>query len=418
MAQTLSENSTFTSFPSAAESAPQAGSDTLGSRKSLGIGKQRGSMARRRFQTGSVYKQGKVWKARWREDMIQNDGEVHRVNCNRVVGTLREIPTKPLAMRKLQEMISHVNATDYRAVRVATLAEFVERYRTEVLAQAKPATIDTANSHLRYHILPALGSFRLDEISTETHQRFISRVSKKLSRKTVKNILGTLSKIVATAKAWGYGVEPVCYEALVLPPIRERRPARFFSLDETRKIIEAAPEPYATAFAVAALTAVRPGELFGLKSEDLDFEQRRIFIRRAARYSKLQTTKTAGSVRTVPMPEQLARRLEDYLLTWRPNPAGILFATKKGTPLSANGVVQRRLWPILDKLEIPRCGLKAFRHTHSSLLVDQKASPSVAQAQLGHTDARTTLGIYSHVVGDSQRIAVSKLADSLFPNVP
>jgi integrase len=72
----------------------------------------------------------------------------------------------------------------------------------------------------------------------------------------------------------------------------------------------------------------------------------------------------------------------------------------------------------LDKLSIPRCGLHAFRHTHSSLLVEGGAPVSVAQAQLRHADPRITFGICSHVVGDSQRDAVEKLAAILRPTAP
>jgi site-specific recombinase XerD len=75
--------------------------------------------------------------------------------------------------------------------------------------------------------------------------------------------------------------------------------------------------------------------------------------------------------------------------------------------------VECRLWPILDALKIPRCGLHAFRHTHSSMLVESGAPVSVAQAQLSHADPRVTLGIYSHVIGDSQRRALEKVAGIL-----
>jgi integrase len=113
------------------------------------------------------------------------------------------------------------------------------------------------------------------------------------------------------------------------------------------------------------------------------------------------------------MPELLGRILESYLKEWRPNPAGYLFATRNDRPPSSTNVVQRQLWPLRDSLRIPRCGLHAFRHTHSSLLVDSGAPMSVAQAQLGHADPNVTLGAYSHVVGDSWRVAVERIAGIL-----
>ena len=59
--------------------------------------------------------------------------------------------------------------------------------------------------------------------------------------------------------------------------------------------------------------------------------------------------------------------------------------------------LEYHLWTILDALGIPRCGLYAFRHTHTALLLDSGASPKVVQRQLRHSDARTTLEIYGHV---------------------
>ena len=73
---------------------------------------------------------------------------------------------------------------------------------------------------------------------------------------------------------------------------------------------------------------------------------------------------------------------------------------------------------MLDKLKIERCGLHAFRHTHSSLLLETGASPTVAQAQLRHSDPRITLGIYGHIIGDSQRNAVDRVARLFGPKWP
>ena len=55
----------------------------------------------------------------------------------------------------------------------------------------------------------------------------------------------------------------------------------------------------------------------------------------------------------------------------------------------------------------------AFRHTCASLLVEQGISMRIAQQQLGHSDPRITLAIYSHVIGDSDRQAFEKLSSVL-----
>jgi integrase len=306
----------------------------------------------------------------------------------------------------------------YRAGRVATVSEFEDLWRTDVLAQYKPSTQRAAESHLAVHIIPLLGARRLDEITPELQQSFITSLSRRLSRKTVLNVTATLSAMMNTAKRWGYICEGVDFSRLAFPARTERKRARFFTAEQARRIIEVSKEPFATVFAVAAMTAMRPGEVFGLKMEDLDFERGIIFVRRSAWYSKLQSPKNEGSIRVLPMPSPLATRFRSYLQHWQPNAAGLLFATTRGTPMCANNVVQRQLWPVLDGLGIPRCGLKAFRHMHASLLVDDGAPVTVAQAQLGHADPRVTLGIYSHVIGESHRNAVEKIAGVLDPNGP
>ena len=64
-------------------------------------------------------------------------------------------------------LLSRVNAPDYRPVRMATLAEFAERWKETVLSQRKPSSQKAALSNLRHHILPQLGNVRLDALGKE-----------------------------------------------------------------------------------------------------------------------------------------------------------------------------------------------------------------------------------------------------------
>ncbi|MGC1615539.1 MAG: hypothetical protein WA736_12700, partial [Candidatus Acidiferrum sp.] len=63
-----------------------------------------GTMVRRRFQRGSLFKRGKrekVWVARWWEDVINADGTMGRMRRSIVIGTVAEFATRRLAMRAL-----------------------------------------------------------------------------------------------------------------------------------------------------------------------------------------------------------------------------------------------------------------------------------------------------------------------------
>ncbi|MGA3293834.1 MAG: tyrosine-type recombinase/integrase [Candidatus Acidiferrales bacterium] len=376
------------------------------------------SLARKRYQVGSLRLRNKSWVARWREDIVGTDGVVQRVRVARVVGTLSELPTKKLARRRLEVLLARINSAGYRPQRVATLADFVERWRVEVLSQRKPSTQAAAEGHLRKYIVPELGRLRLEEITVERQQQFIAKLSPQMSRKTLLNVLGTLGSMLGTATAWGYVTETVNRKKLALPHYCERSEPRFFAVEEIRRIVVAAPEPLGTICFLAASTGMREGELFGLKVDDLDFKGNVIHVRRSVWRGKIQATKSRSSNRVLHMPSILAVRLKSYLETWRPNALGLLFASRQGTPIRPSHIVPRKLHPLLDRLGIERAGFHAFRHSHSTLLVELGASVTTAQAQLGHSDLATTMRVYTHLIPQSQRDAVDRLAGVLDSNGP
>jgi len=356
-----------------------------------------------------------VWVGCFREDVIGADDKTRRVRRSVVLGTKAEIPTRHLAERQLEQVLGRINSTDYRPGRMATIKQFSEKWEDQVLKLYKPSTARSAKAHLRCHMLPVLGGLNLDEIGPQMQQQFATHLSGKVSRKTMLNILGTLSSMLGRARKWGYVCGRVQMRDLILPEGEKAAP-RFFTPSEARGIVELAAEPYRTMFALVAMTGIRAGELLGLAVEDVDFSRRLIFIRRSAWRGKLQTPKSKASQNPIPMPEALVSMLQAHLKTWIPNADRLLFANRRGRPYKQDKIVQKRLWPLLDALHIPRCGLHAFRHMHCSLLLESGASPAVTQAQMRHSSPGITLGLYGHVIGDAQRRAVEKVAGILAPS--
>ena len=78
------------------------------------------------------------------------------------------------------------------------------------------------------------------------------------------------------------------------------------------------------------------------------------------------------------------------------------------------------LKPILRKLGIPdeNVGLHAFRHGLATELAESEPI-TVLQAQMRHADVRTTLKVYAHVIPQSQRNSMERIANrSIGTNVP
>ena len=176
--------------------------------------------------------------------------------------------------------------------------------------------------------------------------------------------------------------------------------------------------PLESFYWLAAETGMRAGELCGLRIEDLDLEQCVINVRQTVWRGRFQAPKTVNSIRQFAISPKLASHLRVYLSTWRPNLLNLVFATKKGTPWDQNLVVKRKLHPLLESLGIRRCGLHAFRHTNGSLMDRLNAPMKIRQERLGHAPgSNITLAIYTHAVGEDDRLLAEQLGEMLCPNV-
>lgn len=119
----------------------------------------------------------------------------------------------------------------------------------------------------------------------------------------------------------------------------------------------------------------------------------------------VQAVKSQASSADVPMPSQLETRLR-ALVRKHDGKSRLPFVNRRERPFSANKLREKQLHPLLVKLGIPRGGFHSMRHGAASALLADGATPAVMQRQLRHSDARITLGLYGHVVGDQLRDAV------------
>lgn len=363
-------------------------------------------MARRRYQKGSLVPNrgtpaNGLWVGRWREDVMQPDGTITRPYKWEVLGTTQDYPTRKLALRALEARLSTINSPTYRARPTATFAEFANRWDATVLSQHKPSTQSSTRSQLRKWLLPQLGSCALKNLDGQELQAFVS--SCRCNAKTIRNLVATLRMMWNSARAWGY-VAHNPFEGLVLPK-RGLVQTFTFSLEETRRIISSASEPYKTFYSILAETGIRGGEICGLRVADLDLENALIHVHQSVWRGQIQTVKSRKGNRRFPISVGLVERLRAHLRSWRPNPPGLLFASRNGSPWNHSLIRKRKFHPLLKKLGIPQCGFHAFRHGNATLLDQIGAPMAVRLNRLGHTEAQTTMGYTHAVTADERRIA-------------
>ena len=153
-------------------------------------------------------------------------------------------------------------------------------------------------------------------------------------------------------------------------------------------------------------TGMRWGEAMGLRWEDIDREERVIYIRRSVYYvsttPKVKLPKTERGVRTVPLLDGLLAVLPKGKLR------GYIFTEEDGKSLLARSRATR-LWSLWQKEAGTTLTAHQVRHGYATALLEAKIEPKVAQQLLGHAQIATTLDIYTHVRSDTIRDAADRM---------
>jgi integrase len=371
-------------------------------------------MARRRYQQGCIFKRGKNWVIRFREDRLNPEGEAQRVLRSVVLG---EFGTRYEAQREASRYLQRINSTSYRPQVSITLNDFWDRhFESTVLPMFKHSTQDLYRILATRHILPAFGVLRLDEIPPVQVQRFIQqKQAQGYSPQTLAHLRNLLSKFFRTGIRWGW-IETNPAQGVELPPMERRRTPRVLALGEIQRLARNLTDPGRTIFLVAVLTGLRVGELLALRVEDVDLARATLSVRQSVYNNHVSTPKTRGSERKLPIPTLLGKAIRQWLRV-RPNTSEWLFPSKARTPLNNRNVLYRHIWPACDRLEIPRFRWHALRHTFSTYQGNEGVPMPVLQSLLGHSHADTTM-LYTHPLREAERGAVEQLARVLFPNVP
>jgi integrase len=372
-------------------------------------------MARKRYQRGQLFQKGKrrkVWVARWREDMIRADGSRYRPRRSEVLGTLKQYPTRRLAERALERRLAEteINSLNYQPRPTARFAEFAAKWQKDVLSQLKPSTRAADKSRIFRHLVPEFGEVCMKDLTAQRIQAMIARKAGSVSPKSIRNLIALLGMMWNQAKAWGY-VHHDPFVGLVLPE-RDPLDERCLTLTEMKDVIAAAEEPYKTYYWILAETGLRAGEIGGLPVTNLLLDHGAIRIAQSVWHGRIQTVKSKKGNRICEISPLLVEHLRKYLSTWKPNRLGLLFATHNGTAWDTDTVRKRKLYPLLKKLGIERCGFHAFRHGNATMMDQQQVPIATRQNRLGQSDARTTMG-YTHALSEDGRRFAASLGQQL-----
>ena len=320
-----------------------------------------------------------------------------------------------------------------------TLNEWVAFWlATYVRPVAKPSGYEHYHDNLYKHILPQLGKYRLNKLTTPIVQAFLNdkaehgnlRNGGPLSAKSIKNMRVVLDVCCKRAVADG-----VMSANPVPATVYKRCTAKKVEVmsDPHQKILEdflfRDMSMLNSGITLGLYSGMRLGEVCAARWKHYDFECGCLHIAETVRRISLQNSnaqygqrtelvfssvKTESSARDLFLPDVLQDLLvfqyELFEKLFGKPPTGedfIIFNAKGGCMDPDN--LSHYFGDILDGLGLPHVKYHALRHTFATRAVENGVDIATVSGLLGHADVTTTTHYYVHPREEAMRQAMSAM---------
>ncbi len=349
--------------------------------------------------------------------------------------------TRREAELALTEVIQSLDKQTYISPQRMTLTEYVRTdWVPTMQTQVKQSTWDSYRRNLENHVLPALGSTPLQQLSTghlnSLYRGLMTQGRRNgggggLSAKTVRNIHGTVSKVLADAADQGLVSRNIA--AASRPPKPRKTSAkqiRFWTPPELAQfLVFVGDDRLYALWHLAAMTGMRRGELLGLRWADVDFTRKRLAVRQtliSVAYEITVTTPKSHNERVIDLdPETVEvlrrhrkmRTEEHAAIGMKLIESELVFGKADGTTIHPD-VISQTFDKLVARSGVRRIRLHDLRHTHATIGLRAEVPVKVMSERLGHSTPAFTLQQYAHVIPGMQAEAAGAIADIVAESRP
>lgn len=323
-----------------------------------------------------------------------------------------------------------------------TVSEYLDYWLdSHVRKRLRKSTIRNYEIEVERFWRPNLGDIQLSLLTVDDIQVVVDDMRDRWGPGTIR---------VATAHLGAALERALGNQLITMNPVRtvtvpRHPPSRYRTLsqDEARAFLTAALAPaglggsywYGAMLATALQTGLRPGELRGLRWENVYFDDEAsgavagsIYVCEQIALRQIDPEwgppKSDSSVRDVQFTPDLARalkahkrRVEIHALqrgTRNWTPYSLVFPNKAGGPAVENGL-RKVLKEVSEDAGIdPAVTFTGLRHTFASTMVDAGVPAHVVAKLLGHADVRMTINTYYDTTPSSQEAAMKGLRRYLY----
>ena len=353
--------------------------------------------------------------------------------CNRELHLVREW----LAETRAKDLLN-MNILDKSLTLDTWFEKWLQEYKYDVVRESTRTQYKLIYTK---HIKPILGKSKLSEITHLQIKALINKLDKDGYMYDTKNkvriiLLDMFNKAVLNDYAIKNPARSIKVER------DEQKEPRVLTLEEQKLFLDYSKGTfYDNMFVVGINSGLRPGEIYALTENDLDFDNKIIKVSKTLIYQKLDgdtkkefhigPPKTKSSYRNVKMTRAceiaLRKQIEQSKIIKKKTPKvlkeefkDLLFTTKFGTPINSEisseaiEAIVNGINLIRDELEqIEKFSGHCFRHTFASNCYHNGISMKTIQKLLGHTTLKMTMDKYVHVFGIDIEESMDKLSEAM-----
>jgi integrase len=373
---------------------------------------------RRPHGTGTLYVQARAngrqdWYGRW---YLGGRRVNRRLGLKRRRGTGEGLNRTQAEAQLRRLMVRERPPAAGSAVSLASTAELMLR-DLEALGR-KPTTLDNYRAILRSHLLPRFGELAVSSVKKHDVEEFMAALTETgKAARTRSGIFKLLSQILTFAQRHGWCEENPC-RSVRRPQVRECSEIRFLNQEELDALISTvnvSEGPFGPTdraiFLTAAMTGMRQGELLALRWRDVDWEAKRIQVRRNYTRGHWSTPKSRSGERAVPLSGKVEVELRAHYRHSRfSGEDDLVFANPLSGEVLPHGSLVRRFKKTLKAAGVRKVRFHDLRHTFGTRIAAAGVPMRVLQEWMGHRDYRTTLIYADYEPGDEE----SGLVDAAF----
>jgi integrase len=273
------------------------------------------------------------------------------------------------------------------------------------------------------YLIPHFGNAKISEIERQDIKDYVSeKVSEeKLSARRINNFLDVLYQILTEADVDGYIIRNP-YVKIERARVEKKEADYLRSRDEIKAFLKSSETENYPFWYSGIFTGMRKNELTALRWGDIDWFNKKIYVRNSIYKGKFVSPKSESSVREIDMGQRLIEILKDHRIKqnikrlkagekW--NDMDLVFPNRKGTPLDGH-TLHRDFLRILKRSGLRSMPIHSLRHTYASIMIGAGHNPKYIQSQMGHSSIKITLDLYGHLMKEVQKEAANQSEDFIF----